>query len=78
MPPGKKTKNTLACVFTVANVLGTWERYHRPLLIYRYEPSRGRGRKRNLVVVAVVVVVSAVVLAVVVLVVIVIVVLYWQ
>ena len=23
MPPGKKTKNTLACVFTVANVLGT-------------------------------------------------------
>ena len=29
MPPGKKTKNTLACVFTVANVLGTWERYHR-------------------------------------------------
>ena len=25
--PGKKTKNTLACVFTVANVLGTWERY---------------------------------------------------
>ena len=36
MPPGKKTKNTLACVFTVANVLGTWQRYHRPLLIYRY------------------------------------------
>ena len=35
MPPSKKTKNTLACVFTVANVLGTWERYHRPLLIYR-------------------------------------------
>ena len=35
MPPGKKTKNTLACVFTVTNVLGTWERYHRPLLIYR-------------------------------------------
>ena len=23
MPPGKKTKNTLACVFTVANVLGS-------------------------------------------------------
>ena len=23
MLPGKKTKNTLACVFTVANVLGT-------------------------------------------------------
>ena len=37
MPPGKKTKNTLAFVglFTVANVLGTWEMYHRPLLIYR-------------------------------------------
>ena len=35
MPPGKKTKNTLACVFTVANVLGTWQRHHRPLLIYR-------------------------------------------
>ena len=35
MPPGKKTKNTLACVFTVANVLGTCQRYHRPLLIYR-------------------------------------------
>ena len=35
MPPGKKTKNTLAYVFTVANVLETWERYHRPLLIYR-------------------------------------------
>ena len=35
MPPGKKTNNMLACVFTVANVLGTWERYHRPLLIYR-------------------------------------------
>ena len=36
MPPGKKTKNTSACVFTVANVLGTWGRYHHPLLIYRY------------------------------------------
>ena len=31
----RKAKNTLACVFTVANVLGTWRRYHRPLLIYR-------------------------------------------
>ena len=39
MPPSKKTKNTLACVFTVANVLGTWERYQRPLLIYRYFTS---------------------------------------
>ena len=37
MPPGKKTKNTLACVFTVANVLGTWEMYRRPLLIYRLQ-----------------------------------------
>ena len=41
MPPGKKTKNTLACVFTVANVLGTWERYHCPLLIYRYQEFSG-------------------------------------
>ena len=35
MPPGKKRKNTLACVFTVANVLGACQRYHRLLLIYR-------------------------------------------
>ena len=35
-PPGKKTNNTLACVFTVANVLGTCQRYHYSLLIYRY------------------------------------------
>ena len=40
MPPGKKTKNTLACVFTVANVLGTWERYHCPLLIFRFTLSK--------------------------------------
>ena len=26
LPPGKKTKNTLACIFTVGNVLGTWQR----------------------------------------------------
>ena len=44
-PPGSKplhrgeNVSTLACVFTVANVLGTWERYRRPLLIYRYAPS---------------------------------------
>ena len=31
MPPGKKTKNTLACVFTVANVLGTWQTQGRKL-----------------------------------------------
>ena len=36
MPPGKKTKNTLACVLTVANVLGTCQRYHWPLLVYRF------------------------------------------
>ena len=35
-PPGKKTKNTLACVFTVANVLGTCHWYHRSLVIYRW------------------------------------------
>ena len=35
MPPGKKTKNMLACVFTVANVLGTCHLYHCSLLIYR-------------------------------------------
>ena len=33
MPPGKKTKNTLACVFTVANVLGTCKRDNSPILI---------------------------------------------
>ena len=33
MPPGKKTKNTLACVFTVANVLGTCRWYHCSILI---------------------------------------------
>ena len=37
MPPGKKTKNTLACVFTVANVLGTCHWYHCSLLIYVVE-----------------------------------------
>ena len=33
--PGKKTKKTLACVFASANVLGTWGRDNRPVLIYR-------------------------------------------
>ena len=36
MPPGKKTKNTLACVFIVANVLGMCHWYHCSLLIYRF------------------------------------------
>ena len=35
MPPGKKTKKTLACVFAGANVLETCERDHHPVLIYR-------------------------------------------
>ena len=55
MPPGKKTKNTLAYVFTVANVLGTCQRlYHCPLLIYRChscvcvcERERERERQRD-------------------------------
>ena len=34
MPPGKKTKKTLACVFAGTNVMGTWERGNRPVLIY--------------------------------------------
>ena len=34
MPPGKKTKNTLACVFAGANVLGTPKRDNRSVLIY--------------------------------------------
>ena len=35
MPPGKKTKKTLACVFAGANVLGMQKRDNRPILIYR-------------------------------------------
>ena len=35
MPPGKKTKKTLACVFAGANVLGTGKRDNRLVLIYR-------------------------------------------
>ena len=33
MLPGKKTKNTLACVFAGANVLGRRGRDHRPVYI---------------------------------------------
>ena len=43
MPPGKKTKKTLACIFAGANVLGTWKRDNYPVLIYRYVPDRGKG-----------------------------------
>ena len=34
MPPGKKTKKTLACVVAGANVLGTRKRDNRSVLIY--------------------------------------------
>ena len=39
-------QNMLACVFTVANVLGTCHWYHCSLLIYRLGPGRQRDSVR--------------------------------